>query len=337
MADVSLKSIAKQLNLSISTVSRALHNHPDISKETKNRVLNLASELDYHINSIAQGLKKKRTNTIGVIVPEIKHDFFAEVISGIEEITYNAGFAIVVCESDEDVNREILNTRALASNRVAGLLVSVSQSTTDCNHFKLLQKKGIPIVFFDRVIDNIEVSKVLVDDYKGAFQIVEYLIQSGYRRIAHIAGPDNISISRERLQGYKEALQQYDYPIDETLIKFGGLNEQDGAKAIRSLLNLEILPDAVFAVNDPTAFGAYEVIKKQELRIPEDIAIVGFSNSRLSAYIQPKLTTVDQPGYEVGITAAKLLLDHINAIESNEVFPSRTEIVNTKLIIRQSA
>ena len=337
MPDVSLKSMAKQLNLSVSTVSRALHDHPDISQETKSKVLKLASELDYQINSIAQGLKKKRTNTIGVIVPEIKHDFFAEVISGIEEIAYDSGFTIVVCESNEDVNRENMNTRALASNRVAGLLVSVAQTTKDSSHFNLLRKKGIPVVFFDRAIDDVEVSKVLVNDYGGAFQIVEFLIQSGYRRIAHIAGPRHISISKERLRGYTDALKRYDFPVNDNLIIYGGFNEKDGARAIDTLLNLEIPPDAVFAVNDPSAIGAYDVIKKQGLKIPEDIAVTGFSNSRISAYIQPQLTTVDQPGYEVGLAAARLLLSQIEAIDSNENFSPHTEVVNTRLIIRQSA
>ena len=189
MAPATIKDLAKELNLSASTVSRALRDHPDISPLTKKRVISLANKLDYHPDSIAQSLQTQKTKTIGVIVPEIKQPFFASVINGIEELAYSAGYTIIVCQSNETYDREVLYTRTLVSHRVAGLLVSLSQTTQNLDHFKALQRRGVPIVFFDRVNDDIEASKVVVDDYNGAFAAVDHLIKSGYKRIAHLAGP----------------------------------------------------------------------------------------------------------------------------------------------------
>ena len=207
MTPATIKDLARELKLSPSTVSRALRDHPDISPKTKKRVVSLADKLDYHPDSIAQSLQTKKTKTIGVIVPEIKQPFFASVINGIEELAYAAGYTIIVCQSNETADREVLVTRSLGSHRVAGLLVSLSRSTENLDHFKVLQRRGVPIVFFDRVSNDIEASKVVVDDYKGAFDVVEHLIKSGYNRFAHLAGPKNLSISKFRLKGYTDALQ----------------------------------------------------------------------------------------------------------------------------------
>jgi LacI family transcriptional regulator len=201
MAPATIKDLARELKLSPSTVSRALRDHPDISPGTKKRVVSLADKLDYHPDSIAQSLQTKKTKTIGVIVPEIKQPFFASVINGIEELAYAAGYTIIVCQSNETADREVVVTRSLGSHRVAGLLVSLSRNTRNLDHFKVLQRRGVPVVFFDRVSNDIEASKVVVDDYKGAFDVVEHLIKSGYKRIAHLAGPQNLSISRFRLKG----------------------------------------------------------------------------------------------------------------------------------------
>ncbi|MCK4689585.1 MAG: LacI family DNA-binding transcriptional regulator, partial [Candidatus Marinimicrobia bacterium] len=239
---VTIKDIAKKLNISPSTVSRALRDHPDISTQTKKRVNSLAEELDYQPDSIAQSLKKRRTNLIGVIVPEIKHNFFSAAISGIEEVAYRAGYAIIVSQSNESYDRECVNVRALISNRVAGLLISISQTTEISDHFKLLERQGIPFVFFDRVCEDIEASKVVVDDFHGAFKAVEHLINSGYKRIAHLAGPKHLSISQCRLNGYLSALKKHEIPYDENLIVHGGLNEEDGIKGFQKLLKLDQLP-----------------------------------------------------------------------------------------------
>ncbi|MCK4446402.1 MAG: LacI family DNA-binding transcriptional regulator [Candidatus Marinimicrobia bacterium] len=332
-SQVTIKDIAKELNISPSTVSRALRDHPDISTQTKKRVNSLAEELDYQPDSIAQSLKKRRTNLIGVIVPEIKHNFFSAAISGIEEVAYRAGYAIIVSQSNESYDRECVNVRALISNRVAGLLISISQTTEISDHFKLLERQGIPFVFFDRVCEDIEASKVVVDDFHGAFKAVEHLINSGYKRIAHIAGPKHLSISQCRLNGYLSALNKYKIQYNENYVVHGGLNEEDGIKGFQKLLKLDKLPDALFAVNDPVAIGAFEKIKEHGLKIPGDIALVGFSNNPITALIEPPLTTVSQPAYEVGKRAAKLLMEQI---KSGENFIPRKEVLKTELIIRDS-
>jgi len=332
-SQVTIKDIAKKLNISPSTVSRALRDHPDISAKTKEMVNSLAEELDYQPDSIAQSLKKRKTNLIGVIVPEIKHNFFSAAISGIEEVAYRAGYAIIVSQSNESYDRECINVRALISNRVAGLLISIAQTTENSDHFKLLERQGIPFVFFDRVCEDIEASKVVVDDFDGAFDAVEHLINYGYKRIAHLAGPKHLSISQQRLAGYLSALKKHKIPYDENLVVYGGLNEEDGIIGFQKLLQLDHLPDALFAVNDPVAIGAFEKIKEHGLVIPEDIALLGFSNNPISSLIEPSLTTVEQPAYEIGKRAAELLIEQI---KFGENFIMRKEILKTKLIVRNS-
>ena len=331
---ITIKDIAQKLNISPSTVSRALRNHPDIKPKTKELVVSLARELDYHPNSIAQSLQKKRTNTIGVIVPEIRHHFFSSVISGIEDVGYEAGFTIIVCQSNEDSKREEINIRALLSNRVAGLLISISQTTENDESFFMLQRRNIPFVFFDRVLKNFKTSKVIVDDFDGAFKAVEHLILSGYKRIAHLAGPQYISISNDRLQGYLFALQKYNIPFENELVIYGGFNEEDGIIGLQKLLRLNKLPDAIFAVNDPVAIGTFIQIKENGLKIPDDIALIGFSNNPIASLIDPPLTTIAQPMYEIGQTAAKLLIEQIE--NSKEPFEPKIEILKTQLIIRKS-
>ena len=334
MAIITIKDIARQLRLSPSTVSRALRDHPDISRPTKNRVVSLAQELDYHPDTIAQSLQTKKTKTIGVIVPEIKQPFFASVINGIEEVAYAAGYTIMVCQSNETYDREVLYTRTLLSHRVAGLLVSLSQTTRNLDHFKILQRRGVSIVFFDRVSEDIEASKVVVDDYNGAFAVVEHLAEAGYKRIAHLAGPRNLSISKYRLKGYQDALNKHNLPHDEKLIVYGGLDDTDGVVGFQKLFNLKPMPDAVFAVNDPVATGAFVSIKELGLKIPDDIALAGFSNTHVSSLLDPPLTTVEQPSFEIGKTAAHILIEQI--ITDDQNFVPESIVLKTHLIVRGS-
>ena len=334
MAPATIKDLARELKLSPSTVSRALRDHPDISPKTKKRVVSLADKLDYHPDSIAQSLQTKKTKTIGVIVPEIKQPFFAAAINGIEELAYAAGYTIIVCQSNETADREVLVARSLGSHRVAGLLVSLSRDTQNLDHFKVLQRRGVPIVFFDRVSNDIEASKVVVDDYKGAFDVVEHLIKAGYKRIAHLAGPKNLSISKFRLKGYMDALQQGNLPFNDSMVVYGGLDDTDGIIGFQKLLNLESLPDAIFAVNDPVATGAFVMIKEHGLKIPDDIALAGFSNTYMTSLLDPPLTTVEQPSYEIGKTAAQLLMEQINSKDEN--FVPKFIVLKTSLIVRGS-
>ena len=334
MSRATITDIAKETGLSPSTVSRALRDHPDISDATKAKVKEVAERLDYYPDNIAQGFKMQRTSIIGIIVPEIQHHFFSSAISGIEELAYNAGFTIMVCQSNEDCEREKLNLRAMVSNRVAGVLVSLSQTTTDISHFDILKKRKIPVVYFDRTHERLGGFQVKVDDFAGAFQLVSHLIERGYRRIAHIAGPSNILIGHERENGYRQALIKHGMQIDEQLIVRGGYRNSDGVAGAKTLLTLPNPPDAIFCVNDPVALGAFTVIREMHLRIPEDVALAGFSNNPISSLIDPPLTTVDQMSYEIGKSAVTLLLEQIDK-GADKVDPV-VLVKPTKLIIRKS-
>ncbi len=331
---VTVKDIAKRLQLHYTTVSKALRDHPDISSATKDRVLSAAQELDYHPNSIAKNLKRQATSTIGVIVPSIRNDFFSAVISGVEEVAYGREFNTVVCQSNESAEREAIHVDTLISNQIAGVLACAAQSTTSGSHFKALQRQGIPVVFFDRICEDVEAGRVVVDDDVGAQNAVKHLVQAGHSRIAHIAGPKNTSIGRERYRGYLTALETCGIAVDHDLVVYGGLEENDGAAAFRQLLHRGRMPEAIFAVNDPVAIGAYTEIKRHGLTIPDNIALVGFGNNTLSSYLDPPLTTVRQSPYEIGRAAAGMLLRRIENPTQNT--KSEVQVIETELVLRQS-
>ncbi|MFH1195446.1 MAG: LacI family DNA-binding transcriptional regulator [bacterium] len=334
MKHSTITDIAKKLGVSPSTVSRALSDHPDISPETKRLVKDLANELNFRPNAIAQSLKNKRTTTIGVIVPEIKHDFFAYAISGIEEVAYNAGYTIIVCQSNESYEREVVNTNLLMHQRVAGIIVSISQNTKQGDHFRDWIERGIPLVFFDRVCNDVHANKVIIDDHQSAANAVHYLIEKGYRKIAHFAGPQTLEICQHRLEGYKDALKYSGIEINEDFIKYGGMHESDGYKSMDDLLGKNLIPDAIFAVTDPVAVGAFQRINEACLRIPKDIALIGYSNNEITTLLNPPLTTINQPSFEMGKKATEIL---INMIERKNVSREpETVVLKSELIIRAS-
>lgn len=332
MKHTTIVDIAKQLGISPSTVSRALSDHPDIKDETKKQIRKIAKELSYSPNPIAQSLKNNRTTTIGVIVPEIKHDFFSSAISGIEEVAYQSGYTIILCQSNESYEREVVNTNLLMHHRVAGIIVSISQNTKCSDHFLDLLKRKIPLVFFDRVCEDVVASKVVIDDYKSAFDAVTFLVRKGYKRIAHLAGPKELGICKKRRQGYLEALQEAQIALPKGLVRYGGLHEQDGYRSVDALLKEHLMPDAIFAVNDPVAIGAYQKIKEAGLRIPADIAIMGFSNNKITSLVDPPLTTVDQPSFEMGRKSAEIVIDIIE----DKMTEPKTFVLDTKLVVRAS-
>ncbi|MFA6598877.1 MAG: LacI family DNA-binding transcriptional regulator [Ignavibacteriaceae bacterium] len=334
MKHTTLTDIAKKLGISASTVSRALSDHPDIKAETKKLVKKLAKEYYYKPNSIAQSLKNNRTTIIGVIVPEIQHDFFSSAISGIEEVAYHSGYTIIVCQSNENFEREVINTNVLIQQRVAGIVASISQNTKNSDHFQGVLDRGIPLVFFDRACSDIEVSKVIIDDAKSAFDAVSHLTEKGYKKIAHFAGPKELEICKLRLKGYSEALTKANIPYQEELICYGGLHETDGYNSMDNLLNKNIIPDAIFAVNDPVAVGAFQRIKEAGLKIPSDIGIVGFSNNKITALVDPPITTVDQPSFEMGKRAAEILVEMIES--ESPPLKVKTVVLDAKLIVRSS-
>jgi LacI family transcriptional regulator len=337
-SQVTIKDIARELGISPSTVSRALKDHPDISVATKKAVTELAEKLKYTPNSIALSLRQSKSNTIGVIIPEIIHFFFSTVISGIEDIAYDAGYSVIVSQSNESYEREVIDSKALFNNRVDGMLISLSRETVNLDHLISIYDRGVPMVFFDRVAEGINCSKVIVDDFDGSFQATEHLIKQGYKRIAHLSGPTSLAISQQRLDGYRAALEKYDMSFDEKIVMrdHASEDEQMAKRLTTKLLSSTNPPDALFAINDIAALGAMLAAKEKGLKIPNDFAIVGFSNWRFTSLTEPPMSTVDQPGFEMGQEAARLLIKEIEAKEGELIEPV-TKILKTNLIIRGSS
>lgn len=330
-----IKDIARKLGVSISTVSRSLRNFPDVNPETKQKVLDMAEKLDYEPNAIATSLVKKKTNTLGIIIPSFSIYYYTAAISGIQETAAKAGYNMMVCHSHESYAAEVNNVMALTSARVDGMIVSITKETQNLEHFRQVQRKGIPLVFFNRVAEELEAPCVVVDDYDGAFQAVEHLILTGSKRIAHIAGPRSLQLTRNRLTGYLDALKKHDLSVDESLITHADFSIDKGRECAKHLLNLANPPDAIFSVNDSSAFGAMAQVKAQGLRIPKDVAIVGFTNEPLTELVEPALTTVAQPVYELGKIAAELFL--IRTLTDPKSYVPETRVLKTKLIIRDSS
>ncbi|MCS7003867.1 MAG: LacI family transcriptional regulator [Cytophagales bacterium] len=339
---VTLKDIARKLGLSTSTVSRALQDHPDISAKTKEAVQKLAQELDYQPNMLALNLRKSKSNMIGVVVPEIVNHFFSTVLSGMESVAYERGYRVMVCQSKESYEREKGDIQALVSSRVDGLLISVAATTTEYDHFERLVSKGVPFVFYDRVCRDFDVSTVEVDDHEGAFKLVEHLIQQGCTKIAHISGPKSSSIALERLKGYVAALATYKIPLDNSLIFQSDMSLQGGMEAAEQILSSGKEIDAIFGMNNLVTLGAFYKLKERGIQIPEEIALGGFTNDPLTCAVEPPITVVAQPGFEIGATAMRLLIERIEAIEKQKnqekiTIPPPVHIkLKGELIIRKS-
>lgn len=330
---VTIKDIAKILGISVSTVSRALKNHPDISVETKRDVQALAKKLNYTPNVIALSLRNRKTFLIGVIIPEIIHHFFSCVISGIEQVANKNGYNVVIFQSNESYEREVSICQTILNARVDGVLVSMSKSTNNVDHFREIQQAGIPLVFFDRICGDVDTDRVVVDDFKGAYTAVEHLISVGCKRIAHLSAPQTMQIAQKRQMGYVQALRDHQLPVDEKLI-IPCDNKEEAVNVGRQLMLLEERPDGIFAVNDLTAAGAMYAIKHMGYRVPEDVAISGFTDGLVSTLTDPTLTTVEQHGDKMGEMAADLLLKRINT--GDEIVETVTKVIKTNLIIRES-
>jgi DNA-binding LacI/PurR family transcriptional regulator len=332
-AQATIRDIAIKLNISISTVSRALRGAPDVNPSTKKAVLEIAEKLNYEPNRIAQSLRIKQTKTVGVIVPEINMHFFSSAISGIQEYCAEHGYSIMICQSMETIETEKSNIHMLVSNRVDGLLISLSTQTKNIDHLKQLVDKNIPIVLFDRVSDELNVSKVIVDDHDGAHKAVTHLVNTGCKRIAYLGGPEDFYISRQREQGYADALREHNLPVSAELMLHCQDLHQDVVSAVQKLLDLKEPVDAIFCMNDPIAITAMQVIKEKKIKIPGQISIVGFTNEPVSSFIEPSLTTVSQPAHEMGKAAAKIFIDQLN---QKKEFKPVTKVLKTELIVRNS-
>lgn len=336
---VTIKDIARELGLSPSTVSRALKDHPDISQETKKQVNDLAKKLNYQPNVVALSLRQSKTNTIGVIIPEIVHFFFSTVISGIESVAYEAGYNVILTQSNESFEREATDLKALFNSRVDGMLISISRETKTFEHIEAVLEKEVPVVFFDRIFEHPNTSKVIVDDYVGAHEAVLHLIQQGCRRIAHLESAPGITIAEDRRRGYIDALNEHGLPAEDRLIEIcstGSLEE--GQRAADKLLALDTPPDGIFANNDMLAMGAMQAIKRKGLTIPKDVAVIGFSNWFFAALMDPPLSSVDQPGFQMGQEAAAMLLKQIQMQgKGNGLIVPETKILKTRLVVRESS
>jgi DNA-binding LacI/PurR family transcriptional regulator len=335
---VTIKDIAKALGLSTSTVSRALRDSYEISPETKKRVLEYSEMINYHPNPIALSLKERRSHSIGIIVSEIANSFFSQTIDGVESIAYNNGYNVIISQSRESFDRETINLNYLTSRSIDGILVSVSAETSDFSNFKELHERGMPIVFFDRIVNEINTHKVIVDNYKGAYEATMALLKEGYKNIAAVANSEILSITRDRLAGYKAALADHGIAEKPPFIKFcahGGLILQEIEETITELLDLRERPDAILALGDKLTTGSLRVLKANNIRVPDDIGLMGFSNSDITELIDPPLSIIKQPAFEMGEIAATLLLQLIES--KRPVTDFETRMLAPQLIIRDSS
>jgi DNA-binding LacI/PurR family transcriptional regulator len=328
-----IKDIARKLNISISTVSRALRNASDVNPDTKKAVMALADELQYQPNQLALSLRKQQTHTIGVIVPNLDY-VLATMVKGIDEVALEAGYTVMVCQSNESFGREIVNTRRLLDSLVDGFIISVSSETKIFDHFKKIQEKEIPMVIFDRLIPNLEAPSVCLDNAEGGFIATEHLLEQGYKRIAILAGPKNLGISNSRLEGYLAALKKYKIKPDNDLIIHCDFNQDYAFFATEELLSMKKRPDAIFTISDRMAIGAMLAIKKRGLKMPQDIGLVGFNNEPVASLVTPGLSSVEQPSFELGKAAAKLFIETMHNYENmNGV----AQVLKPKLFIRESS
>ena len=331
----SITDIAQALNLSVSTVSRALSGHARISEATRKRVGQLAEQLNYQPNHLAAALRKGRSNTLGVIVPHIDGHFFALVMKGVEAVANQAGFNVMLCQSNEDHEHEAKNIETLINAQVDGILVSLARTTLDFGHFEKVRQRDIPLVFFDRILAGTDVSAVVLDDFRGGYQAVAHLLEQGCRRIAHFGGPQHLNIYHNRYAGYCQALRDHGLPLADELVVFGDMKMEDGSRAMRQLLALPQRPDAVFSASDFAAVGALQVLKEHRLRIPFDLALVGFSNETFTSLTEPMLTTIDQRCEEMGGAAVRLLLEMVQA--RGRPLSPRKIVLQPELLVRESS
>lgn len=318
-------------------MSRALRDSHEISTETKKLVLEYAEKINYHPNPIALSLKERRSRSIGVIVCEIANSFFSQVINGIESIAYKNGYNVIIAQSRESVERELLNLQYLTSRSVDGLILSVSTETKDFSYLRELSNRGMPIVFFDRIVDELDTFKVIVDNYKGAYDATTFLIGRGYKRIAALSNPSVLSIAKERLAGYRAALTDNGITPDESLIAYcdhGGMLPEEVEQALSQLLSLAEPPDAFFTTSDKLTTGSLRVLKAKGIRVPDEKGLIGFSNTDLTELLEPSLSVIRQPAFEMGEVSMSLLLKQIES--KRPVTDFETKVLPTELFIRKS-
>ena len=335
---VTIKDIAKELGLSTSTVSRALRDSYEISAETKRRVVACAKRLDYRPNPIALSLKERSSKSIGVIVSEIANSFFSQAINGIESIAYKKGYNVIIAQSQETVEREVSQANFLSSRSIDGLIISLSSETAGIEHINSLHNRGLPLVFFDRITDEVDTNKVIIDNFDAAYKATAHLIDQGHKRIACLLSAGKLSITRERIAGYEKALTNHNLSIDSNLIQtceHSGLHSSEVHEAVNHLLDLNPRPDAILGLSDKLTVGCLRILQSRNIKIPDEIALVGFSNSDLSELLYPSLTVIKQPAFEMGEIAISLLLKEIESKRPTRDY--ETKILKAELVVRNSS
>jgi LacI family transcriptional regulator len=333
--EVTIYDLARKLNISIATVSRALKDDPVVSKKTKKKIFDLAEEMGYRYNHFARNLREQRTYTIGVIVPRLNSYFMSTVIAGMESVVNTEGYNLIISQSSESAAKEVANAKTMFNNRVDGLLVSLAYDTDDIEHFSPFFKKNIPLIFFDRVMDHPNCTNVLIDNRRAAYEATSHLIEQGCRRIVHITATPKRNVYVDRLEGYKQALAEHGLPFSDKQVLINNLSQEAGIQAAEAILQMKQQPDGVFVANDNCAVGCMLGLKQAGKRIPQDIAFVGFNNDPVSSVIEPNLTTINYPGYKMGEMAASNLINHLNGVTS--ITETNTILLRSELIIRASS
>ena len=333
--EVTIYDIASALNISIATVSRALKNDSVVSKRTKKKIFDLAAKMGYRTNHFARNLRNQTTNTIGIIVHELSSNFITSVLAGVEKVTAEAGYDLIIAHSSESFSKEIANAKNLFDKRVDGLIASLSFDTKNLDHYKPFKEKNVPVIFFDRVEQDGKNTVVVIDNDKCGYQATEHLIQQGCKRIVHITSSLKRNVYAQRFKGYKEALSENGIPYDENLLIVHDLSESAAIESAMQMLKMNPLPDGVFITNDFVAAVVMRTLKENNIKIPEDIALVGFNNDAICTLVEPALSTINYPGIDVGEVAARNLVNHLKGI--GNIQNTNTIIIRSNLIIRNSS
>ena len=333
--EVTIYDLADKLNISIATVSRALKNDPVVSKKTKKKIFELAEKMGYRSNHFARNLRNQQTNTIGIIVHELNSNFITSVLAGVEKVTTEAGYDLIIAHSSESFMKEAANAKNLFHKRVDGLIASLSFDTKNMDHFKPFIKKGVPVIFFDRVEQDGDSTVVIIDNYKCGYQATEHLIEQECNRIVHVTASLNRNVYSQRYQGYRDALFDAGIPFNENFLIVKDLSEKAGIEAAKQMLKMKPLPDGAFITNDFVAAVCMRTLKEHGVAIPDDIALVGFNNDAIGKLIEPALTTINYPGRDMGEIVARNLINHLQGV--SKIQNTKTIIVNSDLIIRKSS
>lgn len=334
--EVTIYDLAKELNYSPSTISRALNNHKSISKKTIKLIKEAAQEMGYRPNNLAAGLRNNKSNTIGVLISRINRPFMSSLISGIEETARKAGYNVLISQSNDKYENEVNSCNALYDSRITGLIVSLSMETIDMDHFRKFVDQGIPIVFVDRVPDNFNSYKVVIDNYTAGYSATRHLIEQGCTRIAHFAGAQHRNVYEERKKGYLDALREFGLPVNEDLIiDFKTLSFEEGDKATRKLLKMKEPPDGLFSANDTAAVSAIMCARKMGVDVPRQLAVIGFNDDPIASIVQPSLSTVSHPASKMGAISARRILNHTG--QNYDADLTEITVLGTEIIVRDSS